>query len=489
MSDNHPRIIFSVEVGEPVKVFDINSATRQFLNLDESIDAKEVAGFLSSSLIEDIRKLPEDYNKTLSYPYDGEHILEIKVLDRAARIYEGVLLKNVESSVEFEMLTSIFEMSDVGIIITNQKNRVVKVNPGFSRMFGWQKEAIVGLPYYEIIAPEDRDRIIKTHEKFIESNGRSTGEVSILDSNGNVANTLCTTLPLRHINNEKYLITTVVDITFRKKIEKSLKLAKERAESSSRAKSSFLAQMSHEFRTPLNAIIGFSEMMINETFGKLGHAKYNEYADDVHNSACHLLEIVNDVLNMSRIESGNVKINSEVTSIPELLKKVTGMVSTGSEDKRVNIEIDFPANLPRVNVDPRMIRQAFINIISNAYRHCGPDTRVNVSAKFNVQGDMVITVSDDGPGIPPNKLEDVLRPFGQVDDAFKTDGAGGTGLGLPITKGLIELHGGVFKIWSQMGQGTSIEMSFPERRIVNENQVNSEGKFIFNPMRSKEGVS
>jgi two-component system, cell cycle sensor histidine kinase PleC len=481
-------MVVAVRDGAPIRVLDVNDAACKVLNFDSKHDLQEAVGLLPPSFVDQIKNAPDVYNTGLSYPCDDKHLFEVSPLNREAGIYEVCVSKRHEAIEEFEMLSSIFETSDVGIIITSIDGTIIKINPGFSRMFGWKPETVVGTPYSELIAPEDRFRITKVHERFMHSNGRTTGEISILDSHGNIANTLCTTLPLMKTDSKKYLITTAVDITFRKRIEKSLKRAKDLAESSSRAKSSFLAQMSHELRTPLNAIIGFSEMLINETFGKLGHEKYNEYIDDIHGSACHLLDIVNDVLNMSRIESGNVKIHSEVTSMTDLLRQVTGMISTGSEDKRISLEIDIPPNLPQVNVDVVMFRQVFINLISNAYKHCGPNTIVKVSGEFNVQGDLVFTVSDNGPGIPASKLEDIVKPFGQVDDAFKANGEGGAGLGLPISKGMVELHGGVFKITSELGKGTHISLSIPERRIVDEKQVASEGKFVFNPQRTTEGV-
>ena len=488
MSSKDPRMVVSVDVDVPIRVLDVNDAACKVLKFDPTHDLQEVVNLLPPSFVDQIKNAPDVYNTGLSYPCDETHLFEVSPLGREAGIYEVCVSKRHEAVEEFEMLSSIFETSDVGIVITSIDGTIIKINPGFSRMFGWQSETVVGTPYSELISLEDRFRVTKVHERFMHSNGRTTGEISILDSHGNIANTLCTTLPLMKTDNKKYLITTVVDITFRKRIEKSLKRAKDLAESSSRAKSSFLAQMSHELRTPLNAIIGFSEMLINETFGKLGHEKYEEYVGDIHGSARHLLDIVNDVLNMSRIESGNVKINSEVTSMTDLLRQVTGMISTGSDDKRISLEVDVPSNLPHVNIDVVMFRQVFINIISNAYKHCGPNTIVKVGAEFNVQGDLVFTVSDNGPGIPENKLEDIVRPFGQVDDAFRADGEGGAGLGLPISKGMVELHGGVFKITSKIGKGTNIAISIPERRIIDDKQVSSEGKFVFNPERSKEGV-
>lgn len=368
---------------------------------------------------------------------------------------------------ELGILSSVFDSSDIGILVTNEDGHIVRLNKGFSRLFGWQEKDLLDEPFQKCIAPQDRDRTVYNHKKFIQRGVRSSGEIKILNANGSISDTLCTLTTLNLQKGSKYQITTIIDITFRKRMEKSLREAKEQAESSNRAKSSFLANMSHELRTPLNAIIGFSEMLISQMYGPLGNEKYVEYTGDIHNSACHLLEIINEILDMSRIEAGSIKLSQNEIPVSTIIETVRRMLSPHINEKSITIDINLPENVPLLRVDERLIRQAFINIISNAVKYSPDDSTILIKAEFRRNEDLIITVADNGQGIPENKLAHVLQPFGRVEDAFKKKSdVEGTGLGLPIAKGMVELHGGSLEIESEENVGTKVMIIIPEYRII-----------------------
>lgn len=363
------------------------------------------------------------------------------------------------------LLTSIFDTSEVGIIVTDHNRRIIKVNDSFVRIYGWERDELVGHDFVDIIAAEDREWARKNHEQFIREGVRSTGEMRVTRKNGGIANTLVTTATLELSNNRRFQVTTVTDITMRKQMELSLRKAKEQADSANHAKSSFLANMSHELRTPLNAIIGFSEMIMNETFGPVGHAKYKEYLGDVHLSARHLLEIINEVLDMSKIEAGRVELDEKLVDMPVLLDSVTRIMLSRAFSSGLEIVQNVDKNLPGLYADPRLIRQIVINLVTNALKYSKEGGKIIITANIDDHKNMRIVVKDEGVGIAEDRLEEALEPFSQVSDPVESRGFQGTGLGLPLAKAMTELHDGKLTLESSLGQGTTVTLIFPKDRV------------------------
>ncbi len=223
--------------------------------------------------------------------------------------------------------------------------------------------------------------------------------------------------------------------------------------------------MSHELRTPLNAIIGFSEMIMNETFGPVGHAKYEEYLEDVHLSARHLLEIINEVLDMSKIEAGRVELDEKIVDIPALLDSVTRIMLSRAFSSGLEIVQDVDKSLPGLQADPRLIRQILINLVTNALKYSREGGKIQVIAETTDDGNMRIIVRDDGVGIAENRLEEALEPFSQVSDPVESRGFQGTGLGLPLAKAMTELHQGKLILESKLNEGTAVTLIFPKARL------------------------
>ena len=266
--------------------------------------------------------------------------------------------------------------------------------------------------------------------------------------------------------------TTTVSITKRKQAEEALastfsdlEIARDQAETANRAKSEFLATMSHELRTPLNAIIGFSEMIKDEVLGPKGAAKYREYATDIHFSGQHLLSIINDILDLSKVESGAEELREETIDVPKLLCSVDRLVRHRAEKGNIRLEHDFPADMPGLTADKRKLKQILVNLLTNAIKFTESGGTVTLRAWCRRDSGFVLQVTDTGIGIAATDIPKALSQFGQVDSDLNRKQMG-TGLGLPLSKSLAELHGGSLDLQSQIGAGTTVTVRLPATRIV-----------------------
>jgi two-component system, cell cycle sensor histidine kinase PleC len=241
--------------------------------------------------------------------------------------------------------------------------------------------------------------------------------------------------------------------------------ARRRAESASVAKSQFLAQMSHELRTPLNAILGFSEVMKTEVFGVHAVPAYKEYSNDIHTSGQHLLNLINEVLDLSRIEAGRYELNEEAISLTSVVEECQHLLRLRAENRGIAIHQVFEPKLPRLWADERAIRQVCLNLMSNAVKFTPPGGEIWLKVGWTASGGQYMSVKDTGPGIPENEISIVLSKFGQGSNAIKS-AEQGTGLGLPIAKNLIELHGGTFTLKSKVRIGTELIATFPPERVM-----------------------
>ncbi len=397
---------------------------------------------------------------------DNGEIIYLDILAQLDVRDQSVLQQERDDAVS--LLASIFEVSEVGIIVTDEDGIIVRVNDSFVRTYGWSRDEIVGQDFIILVTDDEKDRTRINHKKFISVGVRSTGEVKMIRKDKGVANVLFTSATLKLSKNRKFLVTTVMDITLRKQMEHSLRLAKDQADSANRAKSNFLANMSHELRTPLNAIIGFSELMIKETFGPIGSDKYSEYMSDIHMSAEHLLEIINEVLDMSKIEAGRLELSEEKFSIYDTIVSVCRMMSSRVFASDIDIIRNIDERLPDVYADYRLIRQVLINLITNAIKFSPNGSSIIVRAYINSNKEMVITISDQGIGIKEDKIQRALEPFGQINDRsdMRDITHQGTGLGLPLAKAMVEMHGGVLDIQSQFDVGTTVSFTIPADRLI-----------------------
>jgi signal transduction histidine kinase len=241
--------------------------------------------------------------------------------------------------------------------------------------------------------------------------------------------------------------------------------ARDKAENASEAKSTFLANMSHELRTPLNAIIGFSQLLRSETFGPLPSDRYREYAADINESGLHLLRLINDILDLSKIEAGKMELQEVETSLAALAGDCAVILGEAAEQADIKLTIDVPPPLPLVYADARKLKQILLNLLANAIKFTPEGGSVTLSAAVEESGTLRVEVADTGIGIAAADMEKVLTPFGRAETAH-TRKYPGTGLGLPLSRHLVELHGGRLEIDSAPGAGTTVSFGLPRERVL-----------------------
>ncbi|HWK46146.1 MAG TPA: ATP-binding protein [Stellaceae bacterium] len=254
------------------------------------------------------------------------------------------------------------------------------------------------------------------------------------------------------------------DITEIKERERALYEAKEAAEAANRAKSEFLANVSHELRTPLNAIIGFSELILGETFGPIGNPQYREYLNDVLESGRHLLNVINDILDLAKAEAGMLDLRAELMTLDEVIDSVLRLMRERAMHGNLVLSAVIDPAMPPLFADPRKLKQVLLNLVSNAVKFTPANGTVTIRTLCAPDGDILLQVEDTGIGIAPAQIQTALSPFGQVDGRLNRKYEG-TGLGLPLTRAMVELHGGHLSIESTLGIGTTVTAHLPGQLV------------------------
>ncbi len=362
---------------------------------------------------------------------------------------------------------ALFDSSFQIMGLLSPDGRVLALNQPACALAGLPAKALVGRRAWEFRGWARTDELAAGFRQSIEkaAAGRFVRYETDVVTDGT---TRVMDVTIKPVFDDRGAVTVLVvearDITERVEAAARLAAALDQAEAANRAKSAFLATMSHELRTPLNAIIGFSDIMLHELFGPLGSPRYRDYARHVQNSGRHLLDLINDVLDMSKLEAGRYTLDESWLEPAGAIENCRALAAVPADAGGVLLAVDCAPGLPGLLADERALRQVLLNLLSNAVKFTPRGGRVTVSAAQEEDGGIAIAVRDTGIGIPAEALTRILEPFQQADSSIPGR-FGGTGLGLSICRDLMALHGGSLSIESEPGRGTTATIRFPATRV------------------------
>jgi len=341
------------------------------------------------------------------------------------------------------------------------------ISRGIKEMIGVEAEEVVESPelLMEIVPFEVRSRIREAIEMSAREMTPFEIEAPVFSSTGHQVWLRSVARPRPYPNGGVIWDGVFQDITERTLARQALQAAKDEAEAANRAKSYFLANVSHELRTPLNAVIGYSEVLRDEIFGPMNHEKYHEYSKDIHASGTHLLELIEDILDLSKIETGNIVVDEKEINVGNMMEETMRIAAPAIQKGNFDLTVQIAPEFPILQADEIRLRQVLLNLLSNSFKFTPEGGRICVKVDINDDGEPEFSVSDTGIGIAPEDIQHVLAPFGRVEQPT-IDNARGTGLGLPLSKSLVEMHGGTFRLSSTFGSGTEVMFTLPAHRAI-----------------------
>ncbi len=361
---------------------------------------------------------------------------------------------------------AVFENADIGIFHLSGDGKWTSANPTLAFLLKYETpaELLRAQPDFNgefFVDPNHR----KAWLENVRSKQRHADECAVYTKDGDILWVHLSGHQTLDARDSLGFECTLYDVTERRKAEMTMMNAKEQADFANRSKSEFLANMSHELRTPLNAIIGFAEIIKDQMFGNVGVPQYVEYAKDIYDSGQLLLSLINDILDMSKIEAGKRQLKEIALNIDEIVTSVSRLVAARAKEGRVRMNLVVPKNIPALKGEEKAMKQILTNLLTNAVKFTNEGGNVTLSARVDEKNNMVISVSDTGIGIAPKDISVALAPFGQIESALSRKHQG-TGLGLPLTKALVELHEGKLDLQSELGKGTTVTLTFPASRVV-----------------------
>ncbi|MES5044729.1 ATP-binding protein [Rhizobium nepotum] len=368
---------------------------------------------------------------------------------------------------EVEELHSILETATDGVVLLGDDGEIRSLNRSASALFNYDNGEIAGKPFVTLFAHESQ-RAVLDYLSGLANNGVASvlndgREVIGREASGGFLPLFMT---IGRLKSSHGYCVVMRDITQWKRTEEELRNAKRSAETANAHKTDFLARVSHEIRTPLNAIIGFSDMMATERFGPIGHPRYVEYANDIGRSGRHVLDIVNDLLDISKIEAGQMDVDFIAVPLNETVAEAVSLVQPQANNQRVIIRTALSQSVPQIVADLRSIKQIVLNILSNAIRFTPSGGQIVVSTAYEANGSVALRIRDTGIGMTRAELEQAMKPFRQVASSGKRVRGDGTGLGLPLTKAMVDANRANFSITSTPNEGTLVEITFPSQRVL-----------------------
>jgi PAS domain S-box-containing protein len=388
----------------------------------------------------------------------------------AARV-EALKLDLAKAREQARELTAIMDTATDGVATMDERGRILSLNRSAEALFGYDQREVTGENFTLLLAPESHITALDYLEglkgggvaallndgREVQGRVRQGGRIPLYMTLGRVAD-----------GNEPKFSAVLRDMTAWKRAEADLVDAKRSAEKASAQKSDVLAKISHEIRTPLNAILGFTEVMSEERFGPIGNERYKEYLSDIHQSGGYLISLINDLLDLAKIEAGKMDLTFTGVNLNEIASSAVALLQPEANRQRVVLRTGLQPKLPSVVADDRSLRQIVINVLSNAVKFTDAGGQVILSTALGDRGEAVLRVRDTGIGMTEKELGLAMEPFRQVASTRRTNsaGIGGTGLGLPITKALVEANKGTILITSAKNEGTLVEITFPPQRVL-----------------------
>jgi PAS domain S-box-containing protein len=381
-----------------------------------------------------------------------------------------------ELQTEADELTAILDTATDGIALIDAQGRILALNRSAEALFGYDQGAVQNEPFTMLLAPESHAKLRQYFEGL-----QSGGVASLLNDGREVLGKARQggTIPLfltlgrvgvANASQPQKFCALLRDMTHWKKVEDELNAARQEAERVSAAKSDFLAKVSHEIRTPLNAIIGFAEVIMEERFGAIGNDRYRDYLKDIHSSGAHVMSLVNDLLDLSKIEAGRMDLDFVAVDTNKVITECVGLMQPQANRERIIMRLALSASLPKILADERALKQIVLNLLSNAVKFNEPGGQVIVATAIADDGQAVIRIRDTGIGMSDDDIETALEPFRQLATARQS---AGTGLGLPLTKALVEANRASFTIKSKKNEGTLVEIAFPPARLLSRDPLSA----------------
>jgi len=485
-SNQHAHLDTSLMENLPVAILvyktdELLFANQRMLNVSgyETLEELANAGGVDAILNPDVEDINTEARRQYLATKDGKRLPIDPVLHTVPWLGEKALLLSFDTNEEIVLdepvalqittsseIQNILDTASDGIILMENDRKIISINASAEALFGVSYNEAAGNEFETLFAPESQTIVSEYIEALIapgvESLLNDGRDVIAQETNGGLIPIFLTVSKMEASNK---LCAVIRDMTSWKKVEEELIKSRRDAEQISEQKTDFLAHVSHEIRTPLNAIIGFSDVMISEKFGPIDNDRYREYLRDINRSGTHVLELVNDLLDLSKIEAGKLELSFEAVELNQVVAETVALLQPQANSNRIIIRTSLSRAVPKVVADTRSIRQIILNLVSNAIKFSPPNSQVIVSTIYENNGEVAMRVRDTGHGMSKTEIEEALKPFHQLHHVSERAGEG-TGLGLPLTKALVEANRALFDIESEPGQGTIAHVQFPTQRVL-----------------------
>lgn len=449
------------EAGGPDRIFESKSTQKGDDQFGSAIPVRRADGHI---LYFDVRMRMMQWGGDAATLMTFQSSLEAE-LSKKIRALER---ESVKQQTESRELHAILDTATDGVIVLDAQGAILSLNQSAQALFGYDQAELLGESFSTVLMPESH-AYAQDYLAGLQGNGvasllndgreiigraRQGGAIPIFMTIGRVA------------SGETMKFCAVLrDMTQWKKAERELREARREAERASALKSDFLAKISHEIRTPLHAIMGFAEVIMEERFGPVGNDRYKDYLKDIHASGTHVMSLVNDLLDLSRIEAGKAELNFVAVDANRIVQECVALMQPQALRERVIVRVSLAPNLPKLVADERSLKQIVLNLLSNAVKFNEPGGQVILSTALTDAGNAVIRVKDTGIGMDDEEIQMALEPFRQLATARQSSG---TGLGLPLTRALVEANRASFTIRSRKREGTLVEVAFPSPRVLAE---------------------